>query len=127
IMLLALRAERFDLMARLAELPTDMMFFTQITMEAAEDPDFLDAMQQARIIGALVGVEAVTTEGLKAVYQDFNLSGDNLVQRLRTSGGMACMFWGPLSSACPPTARTPSKLRLLWLKRPSLHSRNSSR
>jgi radical SAM superfamily enzyme YgiQ (UPF0313 family) len=82
--LLALRAERFDLMARLSDLPSDMMFFTQITMEAAEDSDFLDAMREARIIGALVGVEAVTAEGLKAVYKDFNLTGASLVERLRT-------------------------------------------
>jgi len=34
-------------------------------------------------MGALVGVEAVTAEGLKAVFKDFNLSGENLVQRLR--------------------------------------------
>jgi radical SAM superfamily enzyme YgiQ (UPF0313 family) len=78
------RAERFTLMARLAELPKDMVFFTQITMEAAEDTAFLDAMRKARIKGALVGVEAVTAEGLKAVYKDFNLSGDNLVKQLRT-------------------------------------------
>src|SRR5262245_21660451 len=56
----ALRQERFDLMARLAELPNDMVFYTQITMEAAEDPVFLDAMKRARILGALVGVESVT-------------------------------------------------------------------
>jgi radical SAM superfamily enzyme YgiQ (UPF0313 family) len=79
-----IRAERFTLMARMAELPEDMVFFTQITMEAAEDPAFLDAMRKARIRGALVGVEAVTAEGLKAVYKDFNLSGDNLVKQLRT-------------------------------------------
>ena len=36
------------------------MFFTQITMEAAEDPEFLDAMKRAHIKGALVGVESVT-------------------------------------------------------------------
>ena len=41
-----IRAERFELMARLAQLPDDMVFFTQITMEAAEDPEFLDAMQR---------------------------------------------------------------------------------
>ena len=41
----ALRAERFELMERLAKLPDDMVFFTQITMEAAEDPEFLDAMR----------------------------------------------------------------------------------
>jgi len=80
----AMRDERFELMERLSELPTDMTFFTQVTMEAAEDTRFLDAMKKARIRGALVGVEAVTAEGLKSVHKDFNLSGDNLVKQLRT-------------------------------------------
>ncbi len=79
----ALRAERFELMAKLAKLPDDMNFFTQITMEAAEDPTFLDAMAKARIRGALVGIESVTKEGLKDVYKGFNLYGDELVKRLR--------------------------------------------
>jgi radical SAM superfamily enzyme YgiQ (UPF0313 family) len=79
----AIRAERFELMERLAELPKGMVFFTQITMEAAEDPEFLKAMRKARIMGALVGIEAVTAEGLKAVFKDFNLCGENLVERLR--------------------------------------------
>src|SRR3984893_18240393 len=80
----AMRQERFELMERLSQLPDDMTFFTQITMEAAEDTGFLDAMRKARIRGALVGVEAVTAEGLKSVHKDFNLSGDNLVKQLRT-------------------------------------------
>jgi radical SAM superfamily enzyme YgiQ (UPF0313 family) len=79
----AMREERFQLMERLSELPKDMTFFTQITMEAAEDTGFLDAMRKARIRGALVGVEAVTAEGLKSVYKDFNLSGENLVKQLQ--------------------------------------------
>jgi radical SAM superfamily enzyme YgiQ (UPF0313 family) len=79
----ALRAERFELMRRLSLLPNDMVFFTQITMEAAEDPEFLDAMNRAHIKGALVGVESVTPEGLKSVYKGFNASGDDLVERLR--------------------------------------------
>src|SRR5690349_15263627 len=79
----ALREERFALMARLAELPSDLVFYTQITMEAAEDPAFLDAMKRARILGALVGVESVTKDGLKDVYKGFNLAGDELVARLR--------------------------------------------
>jgi radical SAM superfamily enzyme YgiQ (UPF0313 family) len=78
-----IRAERFELMDRLAELPRDMVFFTQITMESAEDSEFLNAMRKANIKGALVGIEAVTKEGLKAVFKDFNLSGETLVQRLR--------------------------------------------
>jgi hypothetical protein len=80
----SLRAERFELMSRLAQLPADMVFFTQITMEAAEDVEFLDAMKAARIKGALVGVESVTPAGLKDVYKDFNLAGESLIERLRT-------------------------------------------
>ena len=80
----ALRAERFELMDQLAQLPSDMVFFTQITMEAAEDPAFLTAMRRANIKGALVGVEAVTPEGLKDVFKGFNDVGEALVQRLRT-------------------------------------------
>lgn len=79
-----IRAERFSLMGRLAQLPPDTIFFTQITMEAAEDPEFLDAMQAAHIKGALVGVESVTPEGLKDVYKEFNCAGEDLVNRLRT-------------------------------------------
>ncbi|HWX91167.1 MAG TPA: radical SAM protein [Terriglobales bacterium] len=79
-----MRAERFELMARLAQLPEDTVFFTQITMEAAEDTEFLDAMSAAHIKGALVGVESVTPEGLKDVYKDFNSAGQNLIERLRT-------------------------------------------
>jgi hypothetical protein len=79
----AIRAERFELMEALAQLPGDTVFFTQITMEAAEDPEFLDAMRRAHIRGALVGVEAVTPEGLKDIYKDFNESGDALVARLQ--------------------------------------------
>jgi radical SAM superfamily enzyme YgiQ (UPF0313 family) len=81
--LLQIRSERFELMAKLAKLPDDLVFYTQITMEAAEDPEFLQAMNRARIRGALVGVESVTPEGLKAIYKDFNYAGDQLVVRLK--------------------------------------------
>ncbi len=79
----AIRAERFELMEGLAKLPSDSVFFTQITMEAAEDTEFLDAMRRANIKGALVGVEAVTPEGLKDIYKGFNESGESLVDRLQ--------------------------------------------
>jgi radical SAM superfamily enzyme YgiQ (UPF0313 family) len=79
-----IREERFSLMRRLAQLPPDTIFFTQITMEAAEDPEFLDAMEAAHIKGALVGVEAVTPAGLKDVYKEFNCAGEELVNRLKT-------------------------------------------
>jgi radical SAM superfamily enzyme YgiQ (UPF0313 family) len=82
--LTAIRAERFQLMEELSKLPKNMVFFTQITMEAGEDAAFLDAMRKANIKGALVGVEAVTPEGLKAVFKDWNPSGDALATRLQT-------------------------------------------
>ena len=79
-----IRSDKFALMAELAKLPKNMVFFTQITMESAEDPDYLDAMRKANIKGALVGVEAVTPEGLKSVFKEFNLSGEGLVKQLQT-------------------------------------------
>ena len=82
--LMEIRAERFQLMEELAKLPKDMVFFTQITMEAGEDGEYLDAMRKANIKGALVGVEAVTPEGLKAVFKDWNYSGEALAKQLQT-------------------------------------------
>src|SRR5665811_1953392 len=57
-----------QLKARLAQLPKDTVFYTQITMEAAEDDEFLDAMKSAHILGALVGVEAVTPEAVSYTH-----------------------------------------------------------
>jgi hypothetical protein len=71
-------------MAQLELLPEDMVFYTQITMEAAEDVEFLRAMRRARIRGALVGIESVTPEGLKAVFKNFNDAGEGLVTKLQT-------------------------------------------
>ena len=82
--LTAIRNERLLLMEELAKLPKDMVFFTQITMEAGEDGAYLDAMRKANIKGALVGVEAVTPEGLKSVFKDWNCSGEALARQLQT-------------------------------------------
>jgi radical SAM superfamily enzyme YgiQ (UPF0313 family) len=81
--LLFLRRERLDLMERLSRISDDLIFFTQITMEAAEDEEFLQAMKSAHIKGALVGVESIAAAGLKSMYKGFNLSGDELVTRLK--------------------------------------------
>jgi radical SAM superfamily enzyme YgiQ (UPF0313 family) len=82
--LTTIRNERLQLMEELAKLPKDMVFFTQMTMEAGEDGSYLDAMRKANIKGALVGVEAVTPEGLKAVFKDWNYSGEALAKQLQT-------------------------------------------
>lgn len=81
--LLSQREERFDLMDRLSRISDDLIFFTQITMEAAEDERFLAAMKAAHIKGALIGVESITEAGLKGMYKGFNLSGEDLVARLK--------------------------------------------
>ena len=112
--LLAIRNERFELMERLAKLPDDMVFFTQITMEAAEDPEFLAAMRRARIKGALVGVESVTPEGLKDIHKPFNAAGDELVDKLQAfrDGGVHVLgsFIFGLPSDRPTTFDTTAKL-----------------
>ena len=81
--LLRMRRERLDLMEQLSRISDDLVFFTQITMEAAEDDEFLRAMKSAHIKGALVGVESVAAAGLKDMYKGFNLSGEDLVARLK--------------------------------------------
>ena len=113
-------------MAQLARLPDDLVFYTQITMEAAEDPAFLDAMSSAHIRGALVGVESVTEAGLKDVYKGFNLSGDELVARLRAfrRHGVHVLGLVHLRAAERPT-RTPSTRPSRWPSRPTSPSRSS--
>ena len=108
------REERFELMRQLAELPDDMVFYTQITMEAAEDTEFLRAMRKAHIRGALVGVESVTKEGLKTIYKDFNFSGDALVKQLQKFRDhdihvLASFIFG-LPTDTPSTFRTTAEL-----------------
>jgi radical SAM superfamily enzyme YgiQ (UPF0313 family) len=79
------REERLQLLDRLAQdVPRDMHFCTQITMEVADDPEFLAAMKRARIVGALIGIETITQEGLKATRKLFNSSGAALGDKLET-------------------------------------------
>ena len=101
----ALRAERIELMERLALLPSDLCFYTQITMEAAEDPAFLQAMRTARIKGALVGIESVTPDGLKDVHKGSICTGRRSSRGCVSSVRMVCTCSGRSSSGCPATGR----------------------
>ena len=75
--------QRLELLHRLeAEVPNDMFFCTQITMEVADDPEYLAAMKQAGVAGALIGIETITEEGLKATRKYFNSTGETLAQKL---------------------------------------------
>lgn len=71
----SIRAERFSLMRRLAQLPPDTIFFTQITMEAAEDPEFLHAMQAAHIKGGARRGRVCDPGGLEGRLQRIQLRG----------------------------------------------------
>jgi radical SAM superfamily enzyme YgiQ (UPF0313 family) len=81
--LLTLRQERFQLMKRLSKIDSNIIYFTQITMEAAEDEEFLRAMQSAGIKGALVGIESISAEGLSNTFKSFNATGDALIAKLQ--------------------------------------------
>ena len=81
--LLSLRKERFELMDRLSKIDSNIIFFTQITMEAAEDEKFLRAMRSAGIRGALVGIESISDEGLSSTFKSFNVTGEALVAKLQ--------------------------------------------
>jgi len=112
--LTAIRAERFQLMEELAKLPKDMVFYTQITMEAAEDGEFLDAMRKANIKGALVGVEAVTPEGSKPSSKTGTAPATHWSSSCNPSKSTAFMCSAPSSSDCRPTIRRPSTRRSRW-------------
>jgi hypothetical protein len=101
-----------------------MTFFTQITMEAAEDRNTW-TMSRARIRGALVGIESVTPEGLKDVYKDFNLAGDALAERLQNSRSAASTCSARSSSGCRATSRRRSTPPRRSRSRPTSRSRSS--
>ena len=106
-------------MEKLAKLPSDMVFFTQITMEAGEDTQFLDAMRKARIKGALVGVESVSAEGLKAVFKEFNSAGADLATLLSTFKEHGVHVLGSFIFGLPTDRKDTFAATARWPKRPT--------
>lgn len=87
------RLDRLQLLEGLAaEIPDDMKFVTQITLEVAEDPEYLAAMKKANIIGVLIGIEALTPAGLKDTNKEWNPTGEELVRKLNTIRTEGCPF-----------------------------------
>ena len=70
----AMRAERFELMEKLAKLPYRHHFLHTDHDGSRRRPGVSRRDAAAHIRGALVGVESVTAEGLKSVFKDFNCS-----------------------------------------------------
>jgi hypothetical protein len=89
-----------------------------------EDGEYLDAMRKANIKGALVGVEAVTPEGLKAVFKDWNYSGEALARQLQSFRQHGVHVLGS-SSDCRPTSRRHLTQRWRWRSRLESPSRSS--
>ncbi len=75
--------QRYELMDRLAtDVPSEAKFFTQTTLRTADDPQFLKAMEKARIRGALVGIESVDRDGLQSIKKEFNKTGQDLIEAI---------------------------------------------
>ena len=93
----AIRKERFELMSKLAMLPDDMVFFTQITMEAAEDADFLDAMKGHALRGRWSGWNPLRPKGSRVNMPRAGLGMRRLleVHRRYTLLGSFGYFTGP--------------------------------
>ena len=122
----AIRAERFELMERLAQLPSDMVFFTQITMEAAEDPEFLEAMRerahQGRAGRRRVG-DARRAEGrLQGLQRRRRRAGR---RGCRRSASTACTCSARSSSGCRPIGRHVRRDGRRWRSAPASRSRSS--
>ena len=111
-------------MAQLAKLPDDMVFYTQITMEAAEDPEFLDAMRRAHP-GRAGRRRVGHAGGLKAVYKDFNEAGDALVARLQAFRAHGVHVLGSFIFGLPTTRRRRSTPRPISRSAPACRSRSS--
>jgi hypothetical protein len=58
-----IRKQRFLLMVELAKLPKDMVFFTQITMESAEDTEYLGRYAAGEYQGRTGGSGGGDTRG----------------------------------------------------------------
>ncbi len=93
-----IRAERFELMSKLCNLPGDMVFFTQTGMESSEDTEFLEAMRKAHIQGVLLEVDSDTAEDLKAASSNFDLTSDPLAKKLQTFKDHGIHILGSFSS-----------------------------
>jgi len=112
--LTAIRTERFQLMEDWQSCQKNMVFFTQITMEAGEDGEFLDAMREANIKGALVGVEAVTPEDSKLSLKISTALARPLRNGYRISSSTAFTSLARSSSDSRPISRQRSMRPSRW-------------
>ncbi len=64
--------------------PKDMYGFTQMTVEIATDPEYLEAMHRDMgIRAALIGVESFSKEGLEAARKTWNPTGERMVKTIQ--------------------------------------------
>jgi radical SAM superfamily enzyme YgiQ (UPF0313 family) len=80
-----IRQERLDFFDEYdRRVPKNLYAFTQMTVEAVSDPEYLAAMHdKMRIRGALVGVESFSEEGLKSANKQWNPTGKKMVETIQ--------------------------------------------
>ncbi|MGB6432052.1 MAG: radical SAM protein [Candidatus Acidiferrales bacterium] len=80
-----IRQERLDFFDEYdRRVPKNLYAFTQMTVEAVSDPEYLTAMHdKMRIRGALVGVESFSEEGLKSANKQWNPTGKKMVETIQ--------------------------------------------
>lgn len=65
--------------------PKNLFAFTQMTVEATSDPEYLSAMyEKMRIRAALVGVESFSEESLRSANKLWNPTGQKMVETIQT-------------------------------------------
>lgn len=65
--------------------PKNLYAFTQMTVEATSDPEYLKAMHdKMRIRAALIGVESFSEESLKSANKMWNPTGQKMVETIQT-------------------------------------------
>jgi radical SAM superfamily enzyme YgiQ (UPF0313 family) len=64
--------------------PQNLFAFTQMTVEAASDPEYLSAMyEKMRIRAALIGVESFSEESLRSANKLWNPTGQKMVETIQ--------------------------------------------
>jgi len=112
----SIRAEPIRMMARLAELPKTWCF-TRKHHGSSRRTSTSQGYEQSAYPRRLVGVEAVTAEGLNRFFQGLQLSGDGLVKQLQTFRQNGVHVLGSFIFGLPTDKPDTSKPPPIWRKR----------
>ena len=93
--------------------PKNLYGFTQMTVEATSDPEYLAAMHdKMRIRAALIGIESFSEESLKSANKTWNPTGEKMVetiQQIQDAG--ICVLSSIICGLEPDTVQTIRTMR----------------